>query len=80
MFFIQTRDEIEEQERTILDLEAAVKAKEAPLKLAETRLENRDISHSLDSVSYEAFVPKYVVSCYCSTRMIYNAEMPYNVK
>ena len=57
MFFIQTRDEIEEQERTILDLEAAVKAKEAPLKLAETRLENRDISHSLDSVSYEAFVP-----------------------
>ena len=57
MFFIQTRDEIEEQERTILDLEAAVKAKEAPLKLAETRLENRDISHSLDSVSSEAFVP-----------------------
>ena len=52
MFFIQTRDEIEEQERTILDLEAAVKAKEAPLKLAETRLENRDISHSLDSHSY----------------------------
>ena len=49
MFFIQTRDEIEEQERTILDLEAAVKAKEAPLKLAETRLENRDISHSLES-------------------------------
>ena len=38
----QTRDEIEEQERTILDLEAAVKAKEGPLKLAETRLENRD--------------------------------------
>ena len=64
MFFIQTRDEIEEQERTILDLEAAVKAKEAPLKLAETRLENRDMSHSLDSHSYHMrlLCSKYVVS------------------
>ena len=50
-FFIhQTRDEIEEQERTILDLEAAVRAKEAPLKLAETRLENRDHESSSSSV------------------------------
>ena len=32
---------MEEQERTTRDLEVALKAKENPLKLAETRLENR---------------------------------------
>ncbi len=32
-----TREEIEEQENAIRDLEMAVQAKEAPLKLAETR-------------------------------------------
>jgi len=36
-----TRNEISDQERNIADMEAAVKAKENPLKLAETRLENR---------------------------------------
>ncbi len=32
-----TREEIEEQENAIRDLERAIQAKEAPLKLAETR-------------------------------------------
>ncbi len=32
-----TREELEEQENAIRDLEAAIAAKEAPLKLAETR-------------------------------------------
>merc|ERR1719461_942711 len=36
-----TRSEISDQEQNIADMEAAVKAKENPLKLAETRLENR---------------------------------------
>merc|ERR1711963_502189 len=36
-----TRNEISDQERNIADMEVAVKAKENPLKLAETRLENR---------------------------------------
>ena len=34
---LQTRNEISDQERNIGDMEAAVKAKENPLKLAETR-------------------------------------------
>lgn len=41
LFAPQTKEELEEQEQAIRDLEAAVQAKEAPLKLAETRLENR---------------------------------------
>jgi len=36
-----TRGEISDQERNIADMEAAIKAKQNPLKLAETRLENR---------------------------------------
>ncbi|XP_059088321.1 tektin-B1-like [Tigriopus californicus] len=36
-----TRDEIQEQENNNRDLELAIQAKEGPLKLAETRLENR---------------------------------------
>ena len=37
----QTRGEISDQEQNIADMEMAIKAKENPLKLAETRLENR---------------------------------------
>merc|ERR1712048_270996 len=37
----KTDQELEEQERTTRELEVALKAKENPLKLAETRLENR---------------------------------------
>jgi len=36
-----TRGEISDQEQNIADMEMAIKAKENPLKLAETRLENR---------------------------------------
>jgi len=36
-----TRNEISDQELNIADMEAAIRAKENPLKLAETRLENR---------------------------------------
>jgi len=36
-----TRNEINDQEQNIADMEAAIRAKENPLKLAETRLENR---------------------------------------
>ena len=37
----QTRGEISDQEQNIADMEMAIRAKENPLKLAETRLENR---------------------------------------
>merc|ERR1711962_336142 len=36
-----TKQEISDQEQNIADMEAAIRAKENPLKLAETRLENR---------------------------------------
>ena len=39
--FLQTKQEIADQEENIKMMETAVKAKENPLKLAETRLENR---------------------------------------
>ena len=38
---LQTKQEIADQEENIKMMETAVKAKENPLKLAETRLENR---------------------------------------
>ena len=41
LHILQTDQELEDQERTTRDLELALKAKENPLKLAETRLENR---------------------------------------
>ena len=44
----QTRDEMEEQEITIRDLELALQAKINPLKLAETRLENRKMRPHMD--------------------------------
>ena len=47
----QTEDEIEEQVNTIKDLEAAIQAKEGPLKLAETRLENRTSRPHVELVS-----------------------------
>ena len=41
VFFSKTQDEIDEQLSTIRQLEIAIDAKDGPLKLAETRLENR---------------------------------------
>ena len=38
---LKTEQEIQEQVDNIHDMEVAIKAKENPLKLAETRLENR---------------------------------------
>ena len=39
---MKTEQEIQEQVDNIHDMEVAIKAKENPLKLAETRLENRN--------------------------------------
>ena len=41
IFIFQTKQEIADQEENIRAMEVAVHAKENPLKLAETRLENR---------------------------------------
>ena len=41
LFYLQTDEEMDEQERVIQELERALNAKINPLKLAETRLENR---------------------------------------
>ena len=48
IFTFQTREEMEEQEITIRDLELALQAKINPLKLAETRLENRKMRPHMD--------------------------------
>ena len=44
----QTKEELEEQECTTRDLEIALDAKRNPLKLAETRLENRKTRPHMD--------------------------------
>ena len=45
---LQTRQEMEEQENTIRELERSLQAKINPLKLAETRLENRKMRPHMD--------------------------------
>ena len=40
---LQTRQEIADQEDNVREMEMAIRAKENPLKLAETRLENRKL-------------------------------------
>ena len=47
-FKLQTREEMEEQENTIRELERSLQAKINPLKLAETRLENRKMRPHMD--------------------------------
>ena len=48
IFKLQTRQEMEEQENTIRELERSLQAKINPLKLAETRLENRKMRPHMD--------------------------------
>lgn len=46
--FFQTQEEMDEQDKVIRELEWALNAKINPLKLAETRLENRKMRPHMD--------------------------------
>ena len=48
MKFFQTQEEMDEQDKVIRELEWALNAKINPLKLAETRLENRKMRPHMD--------------------------------